>query len=87
MSCPLKRCPECSFYMGKYVEFITEYKKALYRYELSEKGKYKGYSPNKLVLKSDVSFNIEEVFDDLEIYNICCRMHLSSVTDFDRQFK
>ncbi len=82
------RCPECAFTIGKYIEFIDAAKQAIYKEKIFNKSsKYAEYDPEKMIFNSNITPNIEKLYDACGIENRCCRMHISSKTEFDKEYK
>ncbi len=82
------RCPECAKCIGIYAEFVTKAKNAIYDNEIfNDKSKEKNYDPEKIVFNSNITPNLENIFDLLQITNRCCRIHLMSSTEFDKIYK
>lgn len=74
------RCPECSFVIGSYAEFIEKAKHAYYKEELFENKNHSNITPDKMFFNNDLSPSIEFIFDAVGIKNRCCRMHLNNKT-------
>lgn len=78
-------CPECSFCLAEVYEFIDlakqGYYKSLLKNELNE------ISPEKLEICPDISKPIGFIMDAVGVTNICCRMHILGVTNFDKIYK
>jgi len=82
------RCPECSFCIGKYAEFISKAKEAVYAKEVFGPGsKYSSYSPDKMVFDPSITPSLEPLFEALKLKNRCCRMHSVSGTNFAQIYK
>jgi len=82
------RCPECGFCIGKYMEFIDEAKKAMTEEVVFDKNStYADYDPEKIIFKPSVVPELGPIFDVLGIRNRCCRIRLTTKTDFDKRYK
>ncbi len=82
------RCPECSFCIGLYSEFVEKAKQAIYASVLfNEKSQYKDYDPDKMAFNSSIMPDLEPLFTSLNIKNRCCRMHLTTKNNFDKLYK
>lgn len=81
------RCPECGYCIGKYMEFIDAAKQAVYEKEVFSSDKYSSYSPEKMVFDASVTPSLECLFDAVGIDNPCCRMHITSKTNFNKLYK
>ena len=75
------RCPECTFCIGAYQEFVDQVRLAMVKSLFD--GKYAEYDPSKMAFNDKIVPNLEELFNALEIDNRCCRMHLVAKTDFN----
>ena len=78
-------CPECSECLGEVYEFINLAKQGYYQTELKKEGK--DINPEKLQLCPNISKPIGFIMDAVGITNICCRMHILGVTNFDVIYK
>jgi hypothetical protein len=80
------RCPECSFCIGLYMNFIDKARQLLY-IEALEKSEYKDYDPDKLTLCSGVVPPLEDIYNALSIKNRCCRTHILAALQLDKLYK
>jgi hypothetical protein len=82
------RCPECSFCIGKYADFVDRAKQAIYNDAIfRSNSKYAEYDPEKMVFNPQIVPSLEIVWNALNIKNRCCRQHLLSKTEFDKMYK
>jgi len=82
------RCPPCGFCIGMYMQAFDAAKIALYEDTVfATDSKLAGYDPEKLSLLPGSTPPLEPIFDALGIKNRCCRMHMMTKVDFDRQYK
>lgn len=81
------RCPECSFCIGLYSEFVDNACRVMVKKHIYENKQYNDYDPEKIVFKPSITPNLEPLFNALEIKNRCCRMHLIAKTEFDKIYK
>ena len=77
-------CPECGNTIGMYYKFFNEAKKAYYDKHILQQKKLNNHDYNKLFFYKNNDCNLIEIFDGLEIFNPCCRTHISNTTSFDR---
>jgi DNA-directed RNA polymerase subunit N (RpoN/RPB10) len=82
------QCPSCGFCIGKYTEFFDYAKQALYNDTVFAEGsKYRDFDPEKLAINPGPVPSSEHIFEALGIKNRCCRMRMTTKTEFDRQYK
>ena len=82
------RCPECSFCIGHYVDFIEVARISMYSSIIYNKdSKYKDYHPEKIVFNPSITPELGPLLNSLNIKNICCRTHIISIVKFDKQYK
>lgn len=82
------RCPECSFCLGMYFEFVECAKEALYQDVIFGKdSQYREYDPDNIYFNSNITPSLEHIFDAIGVKRRCCRMHLVTKTDFDKRYK
>ena len=75
-------CPECGDCIGEVYEFINTVKQGYYS-TLKHKT---NIQPEKIELTSGINKPIGFILDALDIKNLCCRMHIISVTVFDKVY-
>jgi DNA-directed RNA polymerase subunit N (RpoN/RPB10) len=78
-------CPECSFCLGEVYEFIDLAKQGYYKSVL--KKTLDEVSPENLELCPNISKPIGFIMDAVGVTNMCCRMHVLGVTNFDKIYK
>jgi hypothetical protein len=78
-------CPECCSCLGEIYEFINLTKQGYYRSIL--KKTFDEIKPEKLELCPDISKPIGFIMDAVGATNLCCRMHILGVTNFDKIYK
>jgi hypothetical protein len=78
-------CPECSFCLGEVYEFIDLAKQGYYKSTM--KKTLENVRPETLELCPNISKPIGFMMDIMGVTNICCRMHLLGVTNFDKIYK
>jgi DNA-directed RNA polymerase subunit N (RpoN/RPB10) len=82
------RCPECSFCIGKYMEFIEHAKESIYEDKVfGSNSQFSNYDPEKMVFNPDIIPSLENLFNAVGIINRCCRMHIVSKTEFSKIYK
>lgn len=81
------RCPECGFCIGMFARFFQAAQKALINEKVFAKdAPYSDYDPDKMFFKPEIVPPMEPVFDALKIKNMCCRMHLLTNVQYDKQY-
>jgi DNA-directed RNA polymerase subunit N (RpoN/RPB10) len=78
-------CPECSFCLGEIFEFIDLAKQGYYKSTM--KKTFNDVNPEKLEICPNISKPIGFIMDAVGVTNICCRMHILGVTNFDKVYK
>lgn len=78
-------CPECSENIGEVCEFIHLAKQGYYQTNM--KKIFTEIKPEKLELCPDISKPIGFIMDAVGLTNICCRMHILGMTNFDKVYK
>ena len=82
------RCPECSFCIGAYADFVSKAKQSIYASTIfSDESKFSEYYPSEIVFNPKITPSLESLFDAVGIKNRCCRMHIVAVTEFDKMYK
>lgn len=77
-------CPECGNTISMYYKFFNQARKAYYDKHILHQKKLNNYDFNKLFFYRNNDCDLREIFDALELNNLCCRMHISNTTAFDR---
>lgn len=78
-------CPECSSCIGEVIEFINLTKQGYYKTTM--KKSFSEIKPEKLELCPNISKPIGFIMDSVGMTNICCRMHILGLTNFDKVYK
>jgi DNA-directed RNA polymerase subunit N (RpoN/RPB10) len=77
-------CPHCSNDLGSIFP-------AFQLLQIAHNKKYfelkKNIHPTKVDLKPNIIKNIDYILNSLDIYNMCCRMHIMCYVDFDNIYK
>jgi len=79
------RCPECGFCIGKYAVFVEKAREALSLSIFSDPA-YSKHDPDTLAFSKDITPRLDTLFAALEINNRCCRTHLSTNVQHDKQY-
>lgn len=77
-------CTECRGYLGKYNDFIIAYEMNMKRLNSDL---YNKVEPSKLETITNTKNYLEELFDILEIKNMCCRVHITTYDDFHKHIE
>ena len=77
-------CPECCENLGEVVDFIHLTKQGYYS---TLKKEITPVAPEKLVICPDISKPIGFILDAVGLNNLCCRMHILGITNFDNIYK
>lgn len=72
----------CGNCIGIYQKFFNLAKEMSNKENLEPK--YKNYLPNTMIIKQDTTKPLGYILDALNIYNVCCRSRIMTVSDFDR---
>lgn len=74
-------CPECSFCLGEIYEFVNLAKQGYYKKTLEKT--LEKTNVNKLEICPNVSKPIGFILDAVGVTNLCCRMHILGITNFN----
>lgn len=80
-------CPDCGENLGEVFAFIDLARRGFIKKVISESEEFKEFSPDKMILNSDVIPPIKEILDAAELPNDCCRVHILGHTDFYMSYK
>ncbi len=81
-------CPECTFPICLQVDYFQKARYALIKEEVYKKGsKYENYQPDKLIFNPDLTPPLEKIFQAIGVEKRCCRMHLNTMTHFDKLYQ
>ena len=78
-------CPECSCCLGEISEFIDLAKQGYYKSMM--KKTLTEIKPETLEICPNISYPIGHILDAVGALNICCRMHILGVTNFNKIYK
>jgi hypothetical protein len=78
-------CPECSFCLGEVYDFINLAKQGYYKSTMQKS--FDEIKSEKLEICPNISKPIGFIMDAVGATNICCRMHILGVTNFDKVYK
>jgi len=78
-------CPECSFCLGEIYEFVILAKQGYYKKTLEKT--LENTSPETLEICPNISKPIGFILDAVGVTNLCCRMHILGITNFDTIYK
>lgn len=81
------RCPTCNMCIGLYDEFVECARQALFIDTISKDKTISNYDPEKLALNPGLLPSLEEIYEALMIENICCRMRILTLVQFDKTYK
>lgn len=72
------RCPNCNNSIGEIFELFTIMKNHKYKTMVD-----KNYDINKSVINSDISVDLIDIFEILNVKKICCRTKLMAICEYD----
>lgn len=75
------RCPECARYLAPYSLFVAGVLRQIMRKQTTNK------DPERIIFDSNMTIELDRLFDALKIPLPCCRMHLFTKVDFTEIYK
>jgi DNA-directed RNA polymerase subunit N (RpoN/RPB10) len=82
------RCDSCACLIGIYYDFIDQAQAIITKEKIYGKdSEHSKFDPDKVIFEPSITPTLEPLFDALQIANRCCRMHITSRTNFDGMYK